>query len=56
MKKQIEKLPVWMELKLILSPEEYFDLKKRARVQSQNVAEYVKQLIGHSLKAESLKV
>lgn len=55
MKKHVEKLPVWMELKLILSSEEYSDLKKRARVQSQNVAEFVKQLIGRSLKAENLK-
>lgn len=55
MKNKHIKLPVWMELKLVFSPEEYSDLKKRARVQSQNVAEFVKQLIGQRLKAENLK-
>jgi hypothetical protein len=55
MKSRREKIPVWMELKLILSPDEYLGLKKYARFQSQSVAEFVKQLIGHSLKAENLK-
>ncbi|HRK61990.1 MAG TPA: hypothetical protein PLY88_05515 [Candidatus Omnitrophota bacterium] len=45
MKKQIEKLPVWMEVKIILAPEDYKFLQRQALQKSLMLSDLTRQII-----------
>jgi len=45
MKKLIEKLPVWMEVKIILAPEDYKFLQKQASKKSVMLSDLTRQII-----------